>query len=88
MPQATLDLVAPGAKTSDATNLLGALDRAIPGLGKVVRQNANVGVAAGLNALGKEAVLEGKKARAFPLRFVDGAVFLGPVKVAQIPPLF
>jgi hypothetical protein len=88
VPQATLDRVAPGVKTSDVTNLLGALDRAIPGLGKVVRQNANVGVAASINALGKEAVLEGKKARAFPLRFVDGAVFLGPVKVAQIPPLF
>ena len=35
-----------------------------------------------------EAELEGKKARAFPLRFVDGAVFLGPLKVAQVPPLF
>ena len=54
----------------------------------MVKQNANVGVAAGINALGKEAVLEGKKARAFPLRFVDGTVFLGPLKVAQIPPLF
>jgi len=88
VPQATLDRVAPGVKTRDVNNLLGALDRAIPGLGKVVKQNANVGVAAGINALGKEAVLEGKKARAFPLRFVDGAVFLGPLKVAQIPPLF
>ena len=88
VPQATLDRVAPGVKTSDVNNLLGALDRAIPGLGKVVKQNANVGVAAGINALGKEAVLEGKKARAFPLRFVDGTVFLGPLKVAQIPPLF
>jgi hypothetical protein len=88
VPQATLDRVAPGVKTQDVNNLLGALDRAIPGLGKVVKQNANVGVAAGINALGKEAVLEGKKARAFPLRFVDGAVFLGPLKVAQIPPLF
>jgi hypothetical protein len=88
VPQATLDRVAPGVKTSDVNNLLGALDRAIPGLGKVVKQNANVGVAAGINALGKEAVLEGKKARAFPLRFADGAVFLGPLKVAQIPPLF
>ena len=29
-----------------------------------------------------------KKARAFPLRFVDGAVFLGPLKVGQVPPLF
>jgi hypothetical protein len=88
VPQSTLDRVAPGVKTSDVNNLFGALDRAIPGLGKVVKQNANIGVAAGINALGKEAVLEGKKARAFPLRFVDGTVFLGPLKVAQIPPLF
>jgi hypothetical protein len=88
VPQATLDRVAPGVRTQDVNNLFGALDRAIPGLGKVVRQNANVGVAAGINALGKEAVLEGKKARSFPLRFVDGAVFLGPLKVGQVPALF
>jgi hypothetical protein len=88
VPQATLDRVAPGVKTADVINLLGALDRAIPGLGKVVKQNANVAAAAGINALGKDAMLEGRKARAFPLRFVDGAVFLGPLKMAQIPPLF
>jgi hypothetical protein len=88
VPQATLDRVAPGVKTQDLNNLFGALDRAIPGLGKVVKQNANVGVAAGINALGKEAMLEGKKARAFPLRFVDGAVFLGPVNVGVVPALF
>jgi hypothetical protein len=88
VPQATLDRVAPGVKTSDVDNLLGALDRAIPGLGRMVKQNANVGVTAGINALGKEAELEGRKARAFPLRFVDGAVFLGPLKVGQIPPLY
>jgi hypothetical protein len=88
VPQATLDRVAPGVKTQDINNLMGALDKAIPGFGKAVRQNANVGIAAGINSLGKEAVLEGKKARAFPLRFVDGAVFLGPLKVGQVPPLF
>ena len=88
VPQATLDHVAPGVKTQDVRNLLGALDRAIPGLGNAVKQNVSVAATAGINALGKEAVLEGKKARAFPLRFVDGAVFLGPIKVAQIPPLF
>src|SRR4030081_2145802 len=88
VPQATLDRVAPGVKTQDVNSLLGALDRAIPGLGRVVKQNANVGVTAGINALGKEAMLEGKKARVFPLRFVDGAGFLGPLKVAQPPPLF
>jgi hypothetical protein len=88
VPQATLDRVAPGVKTNDVNNLLGALDRALPGLGKMVKQNANVAAAAGINALGKEAMLEGKKARSFPLRFVDGAVFLGPLKMAQIPALF
>ena len=88
VPQATLDRVAPGVKTQDINNLFGALDRAIPGLGKAVKQNANIGVAVGINALGKEAELEGRKARSFPLRFVDGAVFLGPLKVAQTPPLF
>ena len=81
VPQATLDRVAPGVKIAGLNNLFGALDRAIPGLGKVVKQNANVGVAAGINSIGTEAVLEGKKARAFPLRFVDGAVMFGPVKV-------
>jgi hypothetical protein len=88
VPQATLDRVAPGVKAQDVSNLFGALDRAIPGLGKAVKQNVNVGVVAGINALGKEAELEGKKAREFPLRFVAGAAYLGPVKVAQIPPLF
>ena len=88
VPQATLDRVAPGVKSQDINKLMGALDRAIPGLGNVVRQNATIGVAAGLNALGKEATLEGRKARAFPLRFSDGAVYFGSFKVAQIPPLF
>ena len=88
VPQATLDRVAPGVKTQDLNSLFGALDKAIPGLGKIVKQNANVGVAATLNSIGSEAVLEGKKARSFPLRFADGAVLFGPVKVGQVPPLF
>jgi hypothetical protein len=88
VPQSTLDKVAPGVKTQDINNLFGALDRAIPGLGKAVRENANAGVTAGLAAIGQEATLEGKNARSFPLRFVDGAVFIGPLKIAQTPPLF
>ncbi|MGY8661461.1 DUF2125 domain-containing protein [Bradyrhizobium sp. UFLA05-109] len=88
VPQATLDRVAPGVKSQDLNGLFGALDRAIPGLGKVVKQNANVGVAAGINALGTESTLEGKKARSFPLRFADGAVMLGALKIAQLPPLY
>ncbi|MBN8961781.1 MAG: DUF2125 domain-containing protein [Rhizobiales bacterium] len=88
VPQTTLDRVAPGVKAQDVNNLLGSLDRMIPGLGKVVRQNASAGLAAVVNSLGNPAELEGKPARAFPLRFADGAVLLGPVKVGQVPPLF
>ena len=32
--------------------------------------------------------LEGKPAITLPLRFVDGTVFLGPLKLAVAPPLF
>jgi hypothetical protein len=88
VPQATLDRLAPGVKAQDVNSLLGSLDRMIPGLGKVVRQNAGAGLAAVVNSLGSAAELEGKPARSFPLRFVDGAVLLGPVKVGQVPPLF
>jgi hypothetical protein len=88
VPQSALDRFAPGVKSADVNNVLGALDRAIPGLGKMVRQNANAGVTAGINSLGTEATLEGRPARSFPLKFVDGAVIMGSLKVAQIPPLF
>ncbi len=88
LPQPTLDRLAPGVKSRDVNNLLGSLDRMIPGLGKVVRQNASAGLTASINALGVAAELEGRKARSFPLRFVEGAVFLGPIKVGDTPPLF
>jgi hypothetical protein len=32
--------------------------------------------------------MHSKKARSFPLRFADGTVYLGSIKVGQIPPLF
>jgi hypothetical protein len=86
--QSAVDRLAPGVRAKDVNNVLGALDRAIPGLGQMVRKNANVAAAAGIDALGQETSLEGRPARAFPLRFVDGAVMLGPFKVAQMKPLF
>ena len=64
---------------------LSALDRLIPGLGGIARQNAAPGLVA---ALGQRTVLEGKPAVAFPVRFADGTVFLGPFQVGQIAPLF
>ncbi len=68
--------------------LSGALDRLVPGLGNVARQQASAGISAGINLIGEQTTLEGKRAVILPLRFEDGAVFLGPVRIGNVPPLF
>jgi hypothetical protein len=88
IPQATLDRVAPGLKSQDLNNALGALDKLVPGLGGLVKQQAPAAMAAGMTMLGEETTLEGRKAQAVPLRFANGEVFLGPLRVGEVPPLF
>ena len=68
--------------------LSGALDRLVPGLGNVARQQAGANIAAGINLLGEQTTLEGKRAVALPLRFNDGAIFLGPIPIGNAPALF
>jgi hypothetical protein len=68
--------------------LVGALDRLAPGLGGVARQQAGANISLGINLLGEQTTLEGKKAVTLPLRFTDGAVFLGPVPIGITPALF
>jgi hypothetical protein len=67
---------------------LGALDKFSPGLGNIARQQAGAGLAASLGMLGEPAQLEGKRAVVLPLRFANGAAFLGPIPLGQVPPLF
>jgi hypothetical protein len=69
-------------------NALGALDRIMPGLGNVARKNAAPMIAASINLMGQPAELEGKRAVMLPLRFDDGLVSLGPLKIGATPPLF
>jgi len=88
VPQATLDRIAPGLKSRDVDNALGALDKLVPGLGGLVRQQAPAAITAGVTMLGEETTLEGKHAQAVPLRFVDGEVFLGPLRLGVAPQLF
>jgi hypothetical protein len=68
--------------------LAGSLDKLIPGLGSVARQQAGANVAAGINLLGQPATLEGQRAVTLPLRFDNGAIFLGPIPIGQSPALF
>jgi hypothetical protein len=64
------------------------LDRLAPGLGGVIRQGANAGAIETLKKMGQPANVDGQPAIALPLRFVDGAVFLGVVPIGQIAPVF
>ena len=74
--------------SSNMDKLAGALDRLAPGLGGVARQQAGANISLGINMLGEQTTLEGKRAVALPLRFTDGAVFLGPIPIDNVPALF
>jgi hypothetical protein len=69
--------------------ILGGLDRLAPGLGAAAQNNANARtLAAGIALLGQRTDLEGRQAVVVPLRFSDGATYLGPIPLGQIAPLY
>jgi hypothetical protein len=75
-------------KSPSMDKVAGALDRLAPGLGNVARQQAGATILTGINLLGEQTTLEGKRAVSLPLRFNDGAVMLGPIKIGNAPALF
>jgi hypothetical protein len=73
----------------DMDKVAGALDRLLPGLGGVARQQAtSSNLSLGINLLGDQTTLEGKRAVTLPLRFDDGTIFLGPLRIGTTPALF
>jgi hypothetical protein len=78
------------------------LDRLMPGLGNLLRSRDNDGgnapgtgakpdmnTAIGAAVLGgQQTELEGRQAVTLNLRFDDGAAFLGPLRLGQLPPLY
>jgi hypothetical protein len=81
-------LLSEQAKPNRLNEAIGALDRIVPGLGNVARQNAGPAIVAGINLMGQPAELEGRRAVTLPLRFSNGAAFLGALPVGNVPPLF
>jgi hypothetical protein len=67
---------------------LGALDRLVPGLGDAVRQSANASLVDNLKKMGEQSVIDKQPAIVLPLRFSEGAIYLGMLRVGDIPPLF
>ena len=89
VPQDTLNRFAP------------TLDRLMPGLGNALRgrnaggnapgSSANTDASTTLGAAmlgGQQTELEGQRAVTLTLHFDDGAAFLGPLKLGQVPPLY
>jgi hypothetical protein len=76
------------ASRGDIGSAFDALDKMMPGLGAIARQNAGPSIVAGLGAIGQSTTLEGKPAVTVPLRFDDGEVLLGPFRIGRVPPLF
>jgi hypothetical protein len=80
---------------SAAGRLDGTVGLTLAGFDQLVQallgsQGKNTGLlaVAGLSFLGKPAEIDGKRAIAVPLRFVDGAVFFGPIPLGKTAPLY
>ena len=72
----------------DVNKVAQGLDRIMPGLGGVVRNNSGAIAAVGVGALGQPSQIDGKPAVSLPLRFSDGMAFLGPIPLGPTLPLF
>jgi hypothetical protein len=75
-----------GGMTMD--KISSSLDRILPGLGGAMRNNSGSIAAAGISMLGEPRDLEGRKAISVPLRFAAGTVYLGPLEIGRMSPLF
>lgn len=76
-----------GAEGSGAQGM-SALDRLIPGLGGAIRESANASLVDTIKKMGEPTVIDKQPATVLPLRFVDGSIYLGMLRVGEVPPLF
>jgi hypothetical protein len=74
--------------SGSANQGLSMLDRLVPGLGGVVRENATSSVIDNIKRMGQPTEVDHKPAVALPLRVTDGVIFLGLIPLWVIPPLF
>jgi hypothetical protein len=71
-----------------AAQAAGALDRLIPGLGGALRESANSSLIENLKKMGQPTSIDKLPAIVLPLRFADGAIYLGMLRVGEAPALF
>jgi hypothetical protein len=66
----------------------GALERLVPGLSETIRETANASVIENLKKMGEPTSIDNRPAILLPLRFVNGSIYLGMVRVGETPALF
>jgi hypothetical protein len=66
----------------------GALDRLVPGLSETIRETAKASVVDNLKKMGQPTSVDNQPAIVLPLRFSDGAIYLGMLRIGEAPPLF
>jgi len=74
--------------SGSANQGLNALDRLMPGLGGVVRQNAASSVIENIKKMGQPTEIDKKPAVALPVRVEDSVIYLGIIPLGVVPPLF
>jgi hypothetical protein len=67
---------------------LGTLDRLVPGLSGIVRDQTNSGLVDNIKKMGEATQIDKKPAIALPLRVADGIIYVGIIPVGVVPPLF
>ncbi len=72
----------------DSAQGLATLERLVPGLGGKLRDTANASVIENLKKMGEPSEIDHKPAILLPLRFSDGAIYLGMVPLGDAPALF
>ena len=66
----------------------GTLDRLVPGLSETIRETANASVIENLKKMGEPTTIDNRPAILLPLRFVNGAIYLGMLRIGEAPALF
>ncbi len=60
----------------------------MPGLGAAVRETANASLVENLKKMGQPSMIDNQPAIVLPLRFADGSIYLGMLRIGEAPPLF
>jgi hypothetical protein len=64
------------------------LDRLVPGLSEAIRATANASVVENIKKMGQPTSIGNQPAVVLPLRFTDGVIYIGMLRLGEAPPLF